>query len=629
MKDAITLYHKANKFERENGHILDLNWPTQFIATLNYVITRHNNIEIALTNAFNVLQNKLGKSQVVIGSLRSLPNLSNTLKNLLANEKTISEMSDANKITKIHLKAPLQLTKTYEFSIKVLDLITNSVFEMYDSIEKCTSKFDKDYKINNTYKWIDTLVLHIRQTRSLISTPQTVQLNLPFLTQDFISKFYKEKLEKLKIMNFHIVETYGDVLGLVIVKSAPKKLSEEEDTNDVEYTHLKLNNSNSFNSLTIDSSNKNLSNSLNLNNYSKNGNISEENKNKFPLHYHSSFPFGFKEIEKIFENEKNNPNFGKEQKINQLDNKNMTPLFTALLSNNEKNVSFLLDNGANVNLQDQIGNTILHLSILKNFQTITSLLLNHKNFTSQFDINIKNNKNETVFHLLARNQNISSIKKLVEVFKNSDLFIVDQYNRNALELLTFKSNLSFFEPKTSSDRPLDFSSYLNKCALSDVVFSFHENSQKISFYGHRIILCAQSGPFKQLLESQKWSENSQNEIFLKDVDSQSFYYLLSALYKGFSELGSLKYNEDSLLSVLKLSDRFLIHFLKEDCAYFLSERITLENCYWMFLSLVNMEGLFSLKTKCATFILNNYHTIQNDEDHSVILSVLGYLQTRF
>eukprot|EP01091_Cochliopodium_minus_P017133 TRINITY_DN6625_c0_g1_i1.p1 TRINITY_DN6625_c0_g1~~TRINITY_DN6625_c0_g1_i1.p1 ORF type:complete len:754 (-),score=227.64 TRINITY_DN6625_c0_g1_i1:44-2236(-) len=605
LQEAIKIFQKAKQFEKEFQNTQIPEWPSQNLASIQLMLNIHQSIELSLTNSFNIIQNKLGKNQKVIGSIRSPDNLRSNLDILLNNSNLIQNLIVENEGINLKLKIKLQIEKTMEFTVKLVGILFGVIFDMYDSIEKCMSKFDKSYKIKNTFNWINKILEYVLLTKTLlrqkfIFNQENVLADFLYTEEEFIKNFELENAEKVRQMKTHLVENYGEVLNYKII-------GREEHPMKLGYNNLKLNNSGSFN-LKKSGSNTRIENNEN------------KNKEEFPVHYYSSLPLGFQEIEKILDQDHK-----KKEKLNQVDNKGLTPLFVSILQNMEKNVLYFIENSCDVNSKDINGNTILHISIQKSFNVISSVLLSNLVFTSQFDINNKNSKGETVLHLLARNNNLSLLLKIIQTFKQVDLFSQDLYNRTPFELLSVKSNISFSPPKKNDNQTMDFSSYFNNQSLSDLTFVFEPHHEKPSIFAHRIILCGQSEPFKQMLGSESWSENKEREVLLKDVDPLSFHHFLSSCYKGHSELNSLKYTEDIVFGILKLSDRFLVRWLKEECEFCLSEKITLENCYWMFESVKSLDGLTSLKLKLSQFILNNYHTIQNDDDFSVISSVLSFL----
>lgn len=89
---------------------------------------------------------------------------------------------------------------------------------------------------------------------------------------------------------------------------------------------------------------------------------------------------------------------------------NSEDLFSLMFSINFNTeiMKFLLDNGANVNLQDVIGNTALHYAVLiGNYKTVKLLIaygadLNMANTWGYYPMDIINNKNNKIYKLLSR-----------------------------------------------------------------------------------------------------------------------------------------------------------------------------------------------------------------------------------
>lgn len=87
--------------------------------------------------------------------------------------------------------------------------------------------------------------------------------------------------------------------------------------------------------------------------------------------------------------------------INVHDNSNeLTPLHYCVLLNNIKLSMLLITNGANLNLQDIYGNTVLHYSIIENNYEIFNELLAHGKKNNNININLWNIEGEIPFHLI-------------------------------------------------------------------------------------------------------------------------------------------------------------------------------------------------------------------------------------
>lgn len=111
-------------------------------------------------------------------------------------------------------------------------------------------------------------------------------------------------------------------------------------------------------------------------------------------------------------------------------NEEITPLHYCVILNNAKLVKLLLDNGANLNLQDVYGNTSLHYSIIENNVEIFNMLLNHGK--NNINLNLWNIDGEIPLHKAILREEIQYVDKLVE---KSNLNIQDKYGNSCLCLL--------------------------------------------------------------------------------------------------------------------------------------------------------------------------------------------------
>ena len=603
--EAIKLVQNAKQVEckhsSSNGFLSQLNWPFDKIVQLQHIFNCHNLLELSLTNAFSTIQNRRGKGQKVIVSLRNPQHLVHTLKMVLKNKELLTDMLESNKSHQVKLKARLQAEKTFEFAVKLLDILFAVTFEMFDSIEKCSNKFDRNYKIKSTFSYINQLLDLTLEVRYLLRHSfggLIPEVKSGYCEEQFIKSLQQDNLHKMQEMKTQLVETYGDVLNLEVVRNV-------SDTMGLGHDHLKK-----------------LSSSSSIPSSRKSENVQEE-KESFPLHRHASSD-SVDELKQLISSSK--------QEIDQKNSKGLSPLLVACFQGNEKAAKVLLEGGADVNSSEEgTKNTCLHLCLLRGSSAhLVDLLLSSADFTHKFDINQQNSRGETPFHLASRNANLPLLLRLLELFPSSNLFLEDSFQRTFLQIASlkiFSSSLDASKPLLPTNSKFDFSPYFNSPSLSDVTFVVSEGGDETKFYAHRVLLCAQSSVFKQLLQSESWKEANMREIELKDVSIDAFELMLSVCYKGTS-VSVTKASEELLLSTLELADRFLLNELRDILEVALMDRVSLENVYWMFESVKRFTGLSSLKKNCCQLILQEYHIIQNDEDHRVIHSVLNYISTR-
>ena len=99
--------------------------------------------------------------------------------------------------------------------------------------------------------------------------------------------------------------------------------------------------------------------------------------------------------------------------LNMKESNENTPLMQAVINEDEKMVSFLLQSGASVNDKNKSGQTALHLNALYGNAAITQLLLHHKAEPLTYTM-----EGETAIHVAAENHNMSVVKALTKFRKN-------------------------------------------------------------------------------------------------------------------------------------------------------------------------------------------------------------------
>ena len=106
--------------------------------------------------------------------------------------------------------------------------------------------------------------------------------------------------------------------------------------------------------------------------------------------------------------------FGEQQnEFNRKNSEGYTPLHVAVTEGNEVNLEMcelLIEGGADVNLQDNSGNTPLILAILEFDLEMCEILIE-----SNADVNLQNNRGDTPLHIAARNSEYLPILDIIDL----------------------------------------------------------------------------------------------------------------------------------------------------------------------------------------------------------------------
>lgn len=97
--------------------------------------------------------------------------------------------------------------------------------------------------------------------------------------------------------------------------------------------------------------------------------------------------------------------------INAQDSQGFTPLMRVVMDENESKVEHLVDNGADVNIQNDDGDTALHMATRIGFVNGVAILLKLKN---KVNVNIQNEDGDTALHIAGRNKDEKIIRLLLE-----------------------------------------------------------------------------------------------------------------------------------------------------------------------------------------------------------------------
>src|SRR4029078_12001099 len=124
----------------------------------------------------------------------------------------------------------------------------------------------------------------------------------------------------------------------------------------------------------------------------------------------------------------------------QTNNTELSALHMTVVSNNLYLCKTLIDNGANLNIQDVNGNTILHYAL--NYETVSILNDLLKNYSSEFNFNLFNAYEKLPIHILFDKYDIYKDSDLVEIFiKNSNLNFQDKLGMAPIHYIA-KLNIS-------------------------------------------------------------------------------------------------------------------------------------------------------------------------------------------
>ncbi len=119
--------------------------------------------------------------------------------------------------------------------------------------------------------------------------------------------------------------------------------------------------------------------------------------------------------------------------INAKDEIGATPLYLAVLNNNELVAKMLLANGVDTNIENENGDTPLHLAILKNRKWAINILL-----ANGANVDIQNKAKNTPLHMAIMYGNTSAIKALIG--KKADPNIPNKHGHTAFDIARRKNN---------------------------------------------------------------------------------------------------------------------------------------------------------------------------------------------
>ncbi|WP_342255958.1 ankyrin repeat domain-containing protein [Spiroplasma endosymbiont of Poecilobothrus nobilitatus] len=153
--------------------------------------------------------------------------------------------------------------------------------------------------------------------------------------------------------------------------------------------------------------------------------------------------------------------------VNLQDKDGSIPLHLTMIENNKEMVKFLIDNGADVNLQDKDGSIPLHLTMIENNKEMVKLLLDNGADTSIKIENclisflfLKYKKNIKIENLLKNFQNlkskIESLNKKLEKTQNEE------------EKTKIKNNLKQIEKELETLLKIELSDVITQTELEEI-----------------------------------------------------------------------------------------------------------------------------------------------------------------
>jgi hypothetical protein len=149
------------------------------------------------------------------------------------------------------------------------------------------------------------------------------------------------------------------------------------------------------------------------------------------------------------------------------------------------------------------------------------------------------------------------------------------------------------------EKQLDLSVMFNNALFSDVSFKLKDRLILL----HKIALCSQSDYMKaMLLGSFSESQKSQVEINEENVDS--FMSFLESFYKD-----QVEKNEDDLLKLLILSNKYLFYELKNYLQVLLDDKLQIKNVCEV-LDVSDTYNAPILKKSCLRYISQNLNSVK-------------------
>jgi speckle-type POZ protein len=146
--------------------------------------------------------------------------------------------------------------------------------------------------------------------------------------------------------------------------------------------------------------------------------------------------------------------------------------------------------------------------------------------------------------------------------------------------------------------------------LSDVTFNCKRNT---SIKAHTLIL-ASGSPVLAAMFQHNFRENQEKVVIIKDTNPNVLEELLCYIYTG-------KFNSERNVDVAELlvaADKYAVETLKEECALFLSRKLTVENAA-QYLVLAHLHNSSKLHEASLDFISKNAKAICSRKDWMEII----------
>ena len=171
-------------------------------------------------------------------------------------------------------------------------------------------------------------------------------------------------------------------------------------------------------------------------------------------------------------------------------------------------------------------------------------------------------------------------------------------------------------------------SFVRQEYLCDVIFVLQQKEKIRRLPAHRLIVSTVSEQFQTLLE-----KNKQREIFIDDVDAETFEKFILYAYQGkkkrifvrfdqhWSEhrLGSLDIKNSNVASILTVAHQYGIKEIVDAVGHFLEKQLQIHNCLSIF-RLAFQHNFSTLLQNVWQFILVN---CSNKKSTSLIFIFLG------
>eukprot|EP01112_Ceratiomyxa_fruticulosa_P014217 TRINITY_DN4052_c0_g1_i1.p1 TRINITY_DN4052_c0_g1~~TRINITY_DN4052_c0_g1_i1.p1 ORF type:complete len:706 (-),score=152.28 TRINITY_DN4052_c0_g1_i1:75-2192(-) len=524
---------------------------------------------VSLTNSFSVAQGELALSK----SKDNFEGLERSVNEIRAKHRNVLGVMGCIESRGIPL--PFDIAERVQSQcIDLLLKMMDQAFKKYDRVAVCTSKFDVQYAVKKAFTCLNTCIQLSKGLDAELGEKAAEFREKIVKTAGLLNKLLQENQELLK--GYHVsANTTKSVVGQFL----PKEGHHNEIGSDPSQ-------------------------------YSKF--LSKPKTVEAKLNEHITFYAREGDISKVKQLIK------EKVPIDEPDKSGYTALYYSVMRGKLDVAEVLLEAGANANFKYK-GNSCLHVAAEGSNPALVSLLIKHG-----ADFNIANLKGENVVHLACRAVQWNVVKALVELCGDHLLMAGDSYKRLPLQILAIKgirSTSNNIAPTIRQPAPiilgLDLSSYLLSKQFSDVTFRVESET----FYGHKIILCSQSPPFRTMLDgSGPWRETANNEIPLHDINALSFKHFLQWLYTG--EAGVAAADVNIWIDLLSLSDRFLVPSLKARCEYALSLLVSIGNAIPLYHHSVLYQAPL-LTQVIEDFILYNYsELLQDDNENKTLYSIL-------